>query len=63
MHYGVLSYDCKNESQYIDKAEELTREILQADEYELDDLFWDNPPDKENLDFTLKRILENIKKI
>lgn len=63
LHYGVLSYDCENESEYIDMAEELTREILQADEYELDDLFWGNPPDKENLDFTLKRILENIKKI
>jgi len=51
LHYGVLSYDCENESEYIDKAEELTKEVLHADEYELDDLFWGNPPNKENLIF------------
>ena len=24
LHYGLLSYDCKNESEYIDKAKKLT---------------------------------------
>lgn len=63
LHYGLLSYDCKNETEYIDKAEKLTREIIELEDYELDDLFWGNPPDKEKLDTTLKKILSNIKKI
>lgn len=63
LHFGLLAYDCKNETAYIDKAEKLTREILQADDWELDDFFWGNPPDKEKLDFTCKKILENIEKI
>jgi hypothetical protein len=63
LHYGLLSYDCKDETEYIDKADKLTREIMQADDYELDDLFWGNPPDKDKLDFTLQKIIGNIEKI
>ncbi len=63
LHYGLLSSDCKNETEYINKAEKLTREILQIDDWEMDDLFWGNPPDKVKLGFTCKKILENIEKI
>lgn len=62
-HYGLLSCDCKNESDYIDKAEKLTMEIMKLEDYELDDLFWGNPPDEEKLNFTLKKIIKNIEKI
>ena len=63
VHYGVLSFECKNETEYIDKAEELTREIIQAEDWELDDLFWGNPPENEKLNFTCEKILENIEKV
>jgi len=63
LHYGLLASDCKNETGYIDKAEKLTQKILNFGDYELDDLFWGNPPDKEKLGFTLKTILKNIEKI
>lgn len=63
LHYGLLSYDCKDETEYIDEAEKLTREIIEADDVDLDDLFWGNPPDKERLHFTCKKILENIENI
>ena len=63
LHYGLLSYDCNDESEYIDKAYKLTTEIMQADDNELDDLFWGNPPDKEKLDFTLQKIICSIEKI
>ena len=63
LHYGLLSSDCKNESEYLDKAEKLTREILQVEDYELEDLFWGNPPDKNKLINTCKKILENIEKV
>ncbi len=45
------------------KADKFTREIMQADDYKLDNLFWGNPPEKEKLDFTLQKIISNIEKI
>ncbi len=63
LHYGVLSGDCKNETEYLNKAKKLTRDILQAEDWELDDLFWGNPPKKDKLHLTLKRILTNIEKV
>ncbi len=63
LHFGLLSYDCKNETEYIDKAEKLTQEILELEDYELDDLFWGNPPDKEKLNFTLRKIINNIEEV
>ena len=63
LHYGVLSGACEDEPDYIDKALEMTNEIMQADDWELDDLFWGNPPDKEMLHFTLKKIISNIESI
>ncbi len=63
LQYGVLSYACKDEVEYIDIALEMTRDIRQADDWELDDLFWGNPPDKEKLNFTLQTIIANIKHI
>jgi hypothetical protein len=63
LHYGLLSSDCKNETEYIDKLEKLTKEIMQVEDWELEDLFWGNPPDKVNLIFTCKTILENIEKV
>lgn len=53
LHYGLLSCDCKNETEYIGKAEKLTNEIIELKEYELDDLFWGSPPEKEKLNIKL----------
>lgn len=63
LHYGLLSIDCKNEDEYIDKAEQMTREIMQADDAELEDLFWGNLPDKKKFQLTCTDILENIGRV
>ncbi len=63
LHYGVLSGHCKSEHEFIGKAEKMTREFLKAEEWEIDDLFWGNPPEIEKLEFTCNKILENIKKV
>jgi len=63
LHFGLLSYDCKNETEYIEKAKKLTDEIMELEDYELDDFFWGNPPAKKKLIITCKRILENIEKV
>jgi hypothetical protein len=59
----MLSYDCKNEIEYLAKTEKLTRQMLQVEGFKLDGLFWGNPPKKVKLDFTLQKILDNIEKI
>jgi hypothetical protein len=63
LQFGVLLGDCKNEPEYLDRAEKLTKQIMQAKDWEIDDLFWGNPPEKEKLDFTCKKILANIQKV
>lgn len=63
VHYGVLSGDCENEAEFIEKAEKLTREIMQVEDWELDDLFWGNPPGKDKFEFSCRKILENIEKV
>lgn len=63
LHYGLLSYDCENEPEYIRKAEKLTRQVLKLKDYELEDFFWGNPPDRNALTKTLNKILDNIGKI
>jgi len=62
LHYGMLSYDCKNETEYLEKAELLTKRIMKFNEEELDDFFWSTPPNKERLNATLKKILASIEK-
>ena len=63
MHYVLLSGICKNETEYLDKAEKLTKEILQAEDWELDDIFWGEPPEKEKLKLTLLKIIDNIENL
>lgn len=63
LHYGLLSYDYKNETEYLEKAKSLTSELLKADEIDLDDLFFGNPPNRQDLQNTLHRILLTIEKI
>lgn len=63
LHYGLLSYECEDEAEYIEKAEKLTRNIMKIADYKLNDLFWGNPPDKKGLQKTLNKILKNIEKI
>jgi len=63
LHFGLLSYDCKNETEYIEKAEKLAKDLMEIEDWELDDLFWGNIPEKEKLKLTCKKILGNIDKV
>jgi len=63
LQFGILSGDCKNETEYLEKAEKLTKNVMKADDWEIDDLFFGNPPVKEKLELTCKKILENIEKV
>jgi uncharacterized protein YyaL (SSP411 family) len=60
LHYGLLSYECSTEVEYIEKAENLTRRFLKSTASDLYGIFMDQPPKIENFMRTLKTILENI---
>ncbi len=66
LQYGVLVSKCKNEEEYLNKAEKLTMqimEIIENKDYLLEDLFWGNPPDTDKLESTLRKIMKNIGKV
>lgn len=61
LHFGVLSYSCEDEAEYLDGAEELIAEIRELNTEELtDDIFFGNLPDVKALHLTLDRIIGNI---
>ncbi len=63
LFYGVLSSECDDEDEYLDEAAEMTKELLQADDDELEEAFWGNPPNKKKLKATCEKILKNIERI
>jgi hypothetical protein len=63
LHYVVLASDCEDENEYLGKADSLTREIMECTDYELEDVFWGNPPDRKKLNSTLIKILSNIERV
>ncbi len=63
LHFGLLSGECENESEFLEKAQELAVSLMEADEDELVDLFFGDPPAKAKLISTCKKILQNIEKV
>jgi hypothetical protein len=63
LRFGVLSYDCKNESEFLEKSSQLAKEIMSFDDFELEDLFFGNVPEKNQLMDTLNRIINNIEEV
>jgi len=60
IHFGVIAKYCKNESEYLDKAYNLSNKILAFSDNQLIDLFWGEMPNKTKLIITLKKIIRNI---
>jgi hypothetical protein len=63
LHYGLLSGQCKDEAEYLDKAEKLTKKLLKVEADHLEDVFWGNPIPKDKLDKALHQILSNIAEV
>lgn len=63
LHYGLLSRVCDDEAAYLDYAAKLTKQLLEVEVDQLEDVFWGNALPKDQLDQTLNKILSNISKI
>lgn len=63
LQFGLLSYSCKDEQEYINQSILLINELKEARIPELDDIFFGNIPDLTELSETLDKILANIAKV
>ncbi len=60
LQFGLLSGDCKDENDFIEKSIQLINEIKKYDDIDLDSMFFGNPPEMNKFQTALKRILHNI---
>jgi len=60
LQFGLLSYLCENETIYITQAKKLIEEMFEYDEYDVDGIFFGNPPQLKNFHDALHRILRNF---
>ena len=60
LRFGVLSGDCKDEEEYLKKSLLLIEKIKKAKKYQLEDIFFGDVPNIDQLIKTLDRIIENI---
>ena len=63
LQFGEMASSCEDEKAYLMEAKELIMEIRKMDKDDLSDLFFGNPPAKNNLYQALDRILKNIAEV
>jgi hypothetical protein len=63
LQFGVLSYRCQDESEYIERSRKLAEKILVLEDYEIEDLFFGNSPPREQLEISLMKIIRNIEEL
>jgi hypothetical protein len=63
LQFGLLSYDCKDEEEYIEASKGLIKHLRVCEEFEFEDIFFEDIPTKSELNRVLERIMDNISKI
>ncbi len=63
IHFGVLADDCATEAEYLDAAERLVKNLMNATPDHLDDFFFNEIEDLRALPATLDKILLNIARV
>jgi hypothetical protein len=60
LQFGLLSYQCEDEKDFINKSEILIKKMFKYGEADLYDLFFGNPPSKKEFHIALNKIATNI---
>ncbi len=60
LQFGLLSYRCTDEDDFIEKSIIHINEMKNYDEIDLEEMFFGNPPKKNQFLETLEKILTNI---
>lgn len=60
LQFGLLSYECQNENDFLEKSIILLSKMKKYDEIDLDDMFFGDPPRIDQFHKVLDKILVNI---
>ncbi len=63
LQFGLLSYNCNDEQDFIEKTAMLVKELKLASNDVLKEIFFGEAPNRTNLNKTLDKILDNLKKV
>jgi hypothetical protein len=63
LQFGLLSGECKDEEDFIEKSIQLIEEMKNFDEIDLDDMFFGNPPIINGFHNALRKIIKNINEV
>jgi hypothetical protein len=63
LQFGLLSYHCTDETDYIKKSKQYIAEMLEFNEFDMDDIFFGNPPPMKDFHDVLHRIKNNIENL
>lgn len=63
LQFGLLSYQCENEEEFISASEKIIRKMLKYNLETIDDLFFGEPPTKAEFHRVLNKISNNISKL
>ncbi|HUZ58153.1 MAG TPA: hypothetical protein VMU83_05175 [Hanamia sp.] len=63
LQFGLLSYECDDEKDFILKSKKLIAEMLRYNNADIDDMFFGNPPKTKDFHNSLRKILDNISKL
>ena len=63
LRFGLLSCDCHDEQEFIEKSERLIERLKKAKSSTLSDIFFGNVPNLDNFYKMLDKIISNINKV
>jgi len=63
LRFGLLSSDCEDEVEYLNKSIKLATALKKVSNYTLENIFFGEPPSRENLNKVLDKIIDNIKTV
>lgn len=60
LQFGLLSYQCRDEADFIKNSKQLIKQMLTYNMADIDDVFFGEPPTKKEFHNALNKILNNI---
>ena len=60
LRFGLLSYDCEDEAEFLNKSIKLATALKKVSNNALEDICFGEPPNKEKLNKVLDKIIDNI---
>ena len=63
LQFGLLSYECKDEKEFIEKSKNIVKELKEIDEADRADMFFGDPPKRADFHKVLNKLLMNLAKL